>query len=307
MALPAGGGDEYPPFRPSAGPFYPAKRRTVDTLDDDQYLYSRPKRPRHSHSYAQFVEPVAFRAAADPPPLTLTSTTPSAPPLPSPVPRLPSPAPAMERTASNHSITSDPTERCGSTELLEDLEAAQRVRDHLATFRRRNPDSKHERILRSIINPRRRHHHHHHDRSHPKPSSHQHDDNEEEQYPLDNAALESIFSAANEIFFNGRLSRRVAWDWSHSSSLHYDSRVIGTTALRRAAATTRGFETLIVLSSTIGIRGELSRYYGSRPASPINTNIAWRRQRRPARPLYVYSGDEPAPSYVYADPTWQRP
>lgn len=112
------------------------------------------------------------------------------------------------------------------TELLEDEEAAQRVRDHMATFKRRSPDSKHERILRSIINPR--------------PNA---------EYALDKQALESIFSAANEIFFNGRLSQRVSWDWSHESSGKYDREVIGTTALRRAS--NRGFETLIVLSSPI--------------------------------------------------------
>jgi hypothetical protein len=159
----------------------------------------------------------------------------------------------MERTASGHSIRSDPTERCASTELLEDHEAAQRVREHLATFRRRNPDSKHERILRSIINPRPRRHHHHHRSHHPhhSPSQRHHFTEEDDSYPLDNEALESIFSAANEIFFNGRLSQRVSWDWSHASASRYDARVVGTTALRRAAAHTRGFETLIVLSSPI--------------------------------------------------------
>jgi hypothetical protein len=112
------------------------------------------------------------------------------------------------------------------TELLEDSQAEQRVRDHITTFRRRFPDSKHERILRSIINPRSK-----------------------AEYQLDNDSLQSIFSAANEIFFNGRLSQRVMWDWSHESSAKYDSKVIGTTALRRAS--NRGFETLIVLSSPI--------------------------------------------------------
>lgn len=132
----------------------------------------------------------------------------------------------MERTASGHSIRSEPTEGSARTELLEDEEAEQRVRDHMANFRRRFPDSKHERILRSIINPR-----------------------SNAEYPLDNNSLESIFSAANEMFFNGRLSQRVMWDWSHESSAQYDSQVIGTTALRRAS--NRGFETLIVLSSPI--------------------------------------------------------
>ncbi|KAK4100655.1 hypothetical protein N658DRAFT_516475 [Parathielavia hyrcaniae] len=261
MAQPVAGGDDYPPLRPSGGAYYPAKRRNADVVDDEHH-YPRHKRPKYPQP-AQFADPVAYRVIVDEPP-------PSYPPFhhphpahpahphhryPSPLPRLASPeppgtaAPAMERTASGHSIRSDPTERCASTELLEDREAAQRVRDHLATFRRRNPDSKHERILRSIINPRRYHphrtprsHHHHHQGARlPDDSS----------YPLDNEALESIFSAANEIFFNGRLSQRVSWDWSHASAARYDARVVGTTALRRAAAHTRGFETLIVLSSPI--------------------------------------------------------
>jgi hypothetical protein len=151
----------------------------------------------------------------------------------------------MERTASGHSIQAEATERCGSTELLEDGEAAQRVRDHLASFRRRNPDSKHERILRSIISPRRPCSTA--ARSQSSSSSRVRDD----EYPLDNDSLESIFSATNEIFFNGRLSQRVRWDWSHESSTRYENRVIGTTALRRACKSIRGFETLIVLSSTI--------------------------------------------------------
>ncbi|KAJ9130483.1 hypothetical protein NKR19_g9877 [Coniochaeta hoffmannii] len=134
----------------------------------------------------------------------------------------------MERTASGHSISDDTTDsRSASTELLEDAAAAQRVREHMTTFKRRNPDSKHERVLRNIISPK----------------------SAAATYPLDNEALESIFLAANEIFFHGRLSQRVTWDWSHSSSPHYDSSVIGTTALRRASK--RGFETLIVLSSPI--------------------------------------------------------
>jgi hypothetical protein len=134
----------------------------------------------------------------------------------------------MERTASGHSISEDPTDhRSARTELLEDAAAAQRVREHMAAFKRRNPDSKHERVLRNIISPK----------------------SAAATYPLDNEALESIFLAANEVFFHGRLSQRVTWDWSHSSSPHYDSSVIGTTALRRASK--RGFETLIVLSSPI--------------------------------------------------------
>ncbi|AEO53306.1 hypothetical protein MYCTH_2041072, partial [Thermothelomyces thermophilus ATCC 42464] len=244
--------DGHPPSRPrpSHGPcYYPPKRRSVDmTVHDDYGPHSLHKRPRYAH-HPQFADPVAFKAVD----ATLSfphlyhphphpHPHPRYPhhPYPSPCARVLSPqaagtavaAPALERTASGHSIRPDTTERCASTELLEDHEAAQRVRDHLAAFRRRNPDSKHERILRSIISPR------------PLPPRRR-------QYPLDNDALESIFSAANEIFFNGRLSQRVTWDWSHASSARYDSRVIGTTALRRAAAHQRGFETLIVLSSPI--------------------------------------------------------
>ncbi|KAK3903783.1 hypothetical protein C8A05DRAFT_14278 [Staphylotrichum tortipilum] len=278
MALPVAGGDEYPPFRPSGAPYYPVKRRTGDAVDeDDHYYHARHKRPRHVQhvqrpQHSQFTAPVAFRVVdnspAPYPPLHQPLPRHCPPRYPSPLPHVPSAdlagtaAPAMERTASGHSIRQDPAERSASTELLDEREAAQRVRAHLASFKRRNPDSKHERILRSIINPRPRrhnskhHHHHHHHRAHHHPSPSRHDDpkpsvSEEEEYPLDNAALESIFSAANEIFFNGRLSQRVAWDWSHASAARYDDRVVGTTALRRAAATTRGFETLIVLSSPI--------------------------------------------------------
>jgi hypothetical protein len=133
----------------------------------------------------------------------------------------------MERTNSGMSISDDMTDGFALIELLEDTAAAQRVREHMATFQRRNPDSKHERVLRSIIRPK----------------------SEATAYPLDDHALQSMFVAANELFFNGRLSKRVTWDWSHSSSQQYDSSVIGTTALRRASE--RGFETLIVLSSPI--------------------------------------------------------
>ncbi|KAK3328937.1 hypothetical protein B0H66DRAFT_7308 [Apodospora peruviana] len=241
MAHPVAGGDQRPPIRfsSSAGGLnpFPVKRRSADTdsSDDDDSNSHRLKRLR----YAQYADHVNYRALEDDElhrggyPPHLHSPHPHHPyphHRPEPEPATAAAAPcAMERTASGHSIRPDPTEGCAMTELLEDDEAAQRVRDHLATFRRRCPDSKHERILRSIINPRR--------------------PNAEQHYPLDNDSLESIFSAANEIFFNGRLSQRVMWDWSHESSEKYDSSIIGTTALRRAS--TRGFETLIVLSSPI--------------------------------------------------------
>ncbi|KAL2018402.1 hypothetical protein VTK56DRAFT_880 [Thermocarpiscus australiensis] len=235
MELPGSGGGDYQPIRLTGDPYCPVKRRAADTIDYYDYYHSRHKRQKHAQS-SQFVDHVAYKAVDDALSHIPLYHPDRQPRYPSPHSHLPSPvstgaAPPMERTASGHSIRADPTERCGSTELLEDDEAAQRVKDHLAAFRRRNPDSKHERILRSIINPRRRH--------------------QDDEYPLDNDALESIFSAANEIFFNGRLSQRVAWDWSHASAARYDSRVVGTTALRRAAAATRGFETLIVLSSPI--------------------------------------------------------
>ncbi|KAH8899303.1 hypothetical protein GQ53DRAFT_306477 [Thozetella sp. PMI_491] len=141
----------------------------------------------------------------------------------------------MKRTASGLAIRSDILEPCALIRLLEDEEAANRVRDHLATFRRYNRDSKHERILRSIINPR----------------------SMAAEYPLDDASLQSIFSAANEIFFNGRLSQRVVWDWSHDSDKMFHSDVIGNTAVRTASK--RGFETLIVLSAPILLNQKYSR------------------------------------------------
>ncbi|KAK0632076.1 SprT-like family-domain-containing protein [Immersiella caudata] len=247
MARPVTGGDIHPQIGPQGGyPPFPVKRRTAD-VDDESFAHKRPKYSQHCVPNVLRGDVVAFKAEervggpvhhdhhilrARTPQRHHSPHTQPHPArhhhLPSPR-RLPSPEPAacaMERTASGHSIRADPTERSARTELLEDEEAEQRVRDHMANFRRRFPDSKHERILRSIINPR-----------------------SNAEYPLDNDSLESIFSAANEIFFNGRLSQRVMWDWSHESSTQYDSNVIGTTALRRAS--NRGFETLIVLSSPI--------------------------------------------------------
>ncbi|EAA36014.1 hypothetical protein GE21DRAFT_1508 [Neurospora crassa] len=288
MAFPVYGGHEHPPIRPYSVPPFPVKRRTAD-FDDENYDEdgSRYKRYRsdqqvnrgsagynvgswsqHHHYHQQPVKggseedtwfiaargthdrhyrhQVHFHAAsyhqqqqhnhhhhhhhhhhhAHHQQTQQLSQSPE-----------PSSS-AMERTASGHSIRAEPTPAGpgGGTELLEDDIAAERVRAHMANFRRKFPDSKHERILRSIINPRI---------------------NAEDE--LDNDSLESIFSAANEIFFNGRLSQRVRWDWSDESSTRYDSRVIGTTALRRAHPTTRGFETLIVLSAPILKHSNYSR------------------------------------------------
>ncbi|KAM0287972.1 hypothetical protein ACHAQH_000039 [Verticillium albo-atrum] len=139
---------------------------------------------------------------------------------------------SMERTASGLSISSDTTVCTASTyddvNLIGDDEAARLVQDRLTPSHRKAKDSRHERILRSLIRPRSR----------------------KAEFYIDNDALEGIFSAANEIFFGGKLSRRVRWDWSHSSSSQYQDHIIGTTALRRSRLL-GGFETLIVLSHPI--------------------------------------------------------
>ncbi|CAK7221705.1 hypothetical protein SCUCBS95973_004590 [Sporothrix curviconia] len=120
--------------------------------------------------------------------------------------------------------------------MMTDAEAAASVTTHLANFNRRCPSSRHERILLGLI--------------HPKSAN--------AEFDLDNSALESIFSAANEIFFNGRLTRRVQWDWSDTNSNpQYDNKIIGHTSLRRAQS--GGFETFILLSTPILKSREYSR------------------------------------------------
>lgn len=139
---------------------------------------------------------------------------------------------AMERTESGLSISSDTTRHSCEDEddglLLSDRGAARLVREHVAGFRRRSPDSQHGRILKALINPKSR----------------------GADFQLDDNALHSIFWAANKLFFANRLSHRVAWDWSHRASSQYESHIVGTTALRRSALL-GGYETLIVLSSPI--------------------------------------------------------
>lgn len=161
----------------------------------------------------------------------------------------------MERTPSGRTILTETT--AANNQLLEDAEfspeedhlAALQVKWHMA--KPRQNVKRHERILRALIHPKT-----HADKG--------------TEFPLDNDALESIFSAANEIFFQGRLSRRVHWEWSsfetpttnateeegNDSSVGGSGRggggIIGTTALRRASPPSRGgYETLIVLSSPI--------------------------------------------------------
>lgn len=153
-------------------------------------------------------------------------------PAPSPSPHLAASS-AMERTASGLSISSD-TSQCSiaslgseaeDSSMMSDLQAAWLVRDHVAA--RRYSDSQHGRILKALINPKSR----------------------AADFRLDNLALRSIFSAANELFFANRLTGRVAWDWSHPESEQYEAHIVGTTALRRSRL--GGYETLIVLSSPI--------------------------------------------------------
>lgn len=179
-----------------------------------------------------------------------------------PPPRRPAP---MERTESGLAISDtaahedvDEDDEQGGP-FLDDLAAAKLVHDHVASFQRRCPDSQSGRILRALINPKQ-------DRWRPSSRSrsqqrrqsdrpHRRDDSPRvtanaSEFPLDNDALRSVFSAANELFFANRLARRVAWDWSHPGSAQYQSAVVGTTALRRCAHL-GGWETLIVLSSPV--------------------------------------------------------
>lgn len=136
----------------------------------------------------------------------------------------------LERTPSGHSILSSslseplPTIETLPIHQKHDLAAAMRVENW---FRRRPPDSKHERILRKLIR-----------RDEPLHSG----------FTLDDAALESVLTAVDTIFFDGALAGRVQWEWS--SEPRYRTELIGTTALRRCVGR-NGFETLIVLSEPV--------------------------------------------------------
>ncbi|KAK2596953.1 hypothetical protein N8I77_012833 [Diaporthe amygdali] len=148
----------------------------------------------------------------------------------------PEPAPVacfMERTNSGRTILTEPDLHpslieCNDFSPEEDKAAAARVRRYMSNPRR--DVKRHERILRSLIHPK---------------------DHRGADFPLDDTALESIFSAADELFFQGRLSHRVQWEWSSSGQDDYSSRIIGTTALREAQPPLTGYETLIVLSSPL--------------------------------------------------------
>lgn len=113
---------------------------------------------------------------------------------------------------------------CDGPDILGDKlddQAAKEVESH---FNKRARDTKVERVLRSLISPK----------------------SPEADFPLDDVAIDNILYAANEVFFCGRLKRRVRWDWSDKSSAESNSKIIGTTNLREAR--NGGYETLIVLS-----------------------------------------------------------
>ncbi|RYP62984.1 hypothetical protein DL770_009489 [Monosporascus sp. CRB-9-2] len=135
----------------------------------------------------------------------------------------------MEKTSRGLSISSDADYDSSVEEegMLGDDEAARNVENHLAIYRQRNRNSQHERILKSLICPKFA----------------------GAEFEIDDVALQGIFYAANELFFYGKLKGRVTWDWSDHSSSKYQSKIIGTTALRKAAI--GGYETLIVLSHPI--------------------------------------------------------
>ncbi|OAA68201.1 hypothetical protein SPI_00396 [Niveomyces insectorum RCEF 264] len=125
-------------------------------------------------------------------------------------------------------VHSGDSDDLGGELLMSDAEAATSVAKHMASFHRRYPASRHARILLGLIQPK----------------------SANAEFELDNCALQSIFSAANELFFNGRLTQRVQWAWSDAAaSPQYDSEIIGHTSLRRARG--GGFETFILLSTPI--------------------------------------------------------
>lgn len=168
----------------------------------------------------------------------------------------------MERTHSGRTILTEPDllHPSSSTtpnpatspdfQATDDNDAAARVEQHLLASARGSA-RRHERILRTLINPRGGGGGGGGGAANNATTGRGGGD-----FKLDNAALESIFSAADALFFQNRLSRRVQWEWSlgpvhlaGSQAQQGSSRIIGTTALRQAGD--GGYETLIVLSSPI--------------------------------------------------------
>ncbi|KAK2028913.1 hypothetical protein LX32DRAFT_380858 [Colletotrichum zoysiae] len=215
-------------------------KRRIGQLDEDafydDYPYAHDETPPHKRSRISHLAPDARRncsprGSVPVQNLSFLVIREQASPSPDPADADVSSS-QMERTASGLSISSDTNIYSAQNDdddltLLDDDAAARLVEDRLHLGRRRTKDTQHERILRSLIRPRSR----------------------DAEFSIDNAALESIFSAANEIFFHNSLSQRVTWDWSHASSAQYKDHIIGTTALRRSKM--GGFETLIVLSNPI--------------------------------------------------------
>jgi len=121
----------------------------------------------------------------------------------------------MERTPSGERIILEPsyTPREDTHTFGDDVAAFEMV----THFRRRRSNIK-DRILRNLIMNR--------------------------ESPPDDEDLMSLLAAADQVFFNNRLSGRVGWEWSNQDRYKHD--LIGTTALRNAKR--GGFETLIVLS-----------------------------------------------------------
>ncbi|GAP88188.1 hypothetical protein SAMD00023353_1500340 [Rosellinia necatrix] len=116
------------------------------------------------------------------------------------------------------------TERLLETKNNDDHNKAARLAEtNMAGYRRRRRSSQHERILKSLISPKAL----------------------SAEFEIDDAALEGIFSATNEIFFGGSLKGRVAWIWED-----LPTNLIGTTAWRDAP-NGNGYETLIFLSRQI--------------------------------------------------------
>lgn len=230
---------------PVPGAPFPAPLPSRDAVQLQPHHHLHFHHPQHQHHHPQHHHHRDGHASAN------NNSNRSPPPV----------ACSMERTPSGRTILTENTATVANQQLAlecaaadfspeEDQYAALQVKWHMA--KPRQNVKRHERILRALI--------------HPKPHA-----AKGTEFPLDNDALESIFSAADEIFFQGRLSRRVHWEWSsfdsspasttneegmdgpasHSISKGGDG-IIGTTALRRASPPSRGgYETLIVLSSPI--------------------------------------------------------
>lgn len=229
-------GEARPPSHGEGDVFNPdlyvfgGKRRIGHPDDNDDYAHDEmPLQKKARSSYLTSDLDCPPRGSIPVQNLSFLVIREQTPPSPDPIEVNVGPS-QMERTASGLSISSDTSiynAYDDDMRLLDDDAAARLVEDRLQLGRRRTKDTQHERILRSLIRPRSRH----------------------AEFTIDNAALESIFSAANEIFFHSSLSQRVTWDWSHASSAQYKDHIIGTTALRRSKM--GGFETLIVLSNPI--------------------------------------------------------